>query len=570
MVINMKQHSIIALVLLGVISLGCAKEIPDQVGNDGKEVGNDVTLTTTVSLGGAPASKALTAAGEKTFAPGEQVAIVYTNTADATVKAVCQPLTVSDIRDQGKTAIFTVTLTDPKPSGAVRYIYPATMAAADGSVNYAELSAQDGTLASLSAALDLALFEGTLTAYATLPARVSMDNPLTIGEFTVSDGTSDITSSIVSLTISAGADTYTINRAAAAGPIYVAMLPVADTETLTFIATDHAATPNHFIKLVSGKALESNNMYPVRLTMYPALDIAELTGESYTVTDGYWLYGTQTSTLSLEIADDAHVTLAGVSINADGSYTNIEHSGITCLGDATITLAGGTINTVRSFEHNYSGIQAGPAGTTLTINGTGTLNAYAYDGAAIGGSVDSDCGNITIEGGIILADCSGACGGTGIGAGSNNSCGNITINGGYITATSGSNEAAGIGASQAGSSCGSILISGGTVIATGTGGPGIGPSIHHGSRCGSITIGTGITSVTATKGYSWEGSSSIGIANKENECGDIYFNTTKMYSRSYYYNNGWIFWPTSGSDYGGLHIEISNDDCTWTLTPSNP
>ena len=252
----MRQHSIIALVLLGVMTLGCTRmEIPGQVGKD-------VTLTTTVSLGGAPASKALTAAGEKTFAPGEQVAIVYTNTADATVKAVCEPLTAADISADGKTATFTVTLTDPKPSGVVRYIYPAAMATADGSVNYAALSAQDGTLASLSAALDLALFEGSLTASATLPDNVSLDNPLTIGEFTVSDGTSDITSSIVSFTISAGADTYTVSRAAAAGPIYVAMKPVSG--DLSFTAFDGGLV---YEKAVTGKTMAAGSMYPVEISM---------------------------------------------------------------------------------------------------------------------------------------------------------------------------------------------------------------------------------------------------------------------------------------------------------------
>jgi hypothetical protein len=251
----MKQHSIIALILLSVISLGCAKEIPNQVGNN-------VTLTTTVSLSGTPASKALTAEGVKTFAPGEQVAIVYTNTAEATVRAVCQPLTDADIHDNGKTATFTVTLTDPKPSGAVRYIYPAAMAAADGSVNYAALFAQDGTLASLSAAYDLALFEGALTADAALPNKVSLDNPLTIGEFTVSDGTSDITSSIVSFTVSAGTDTYTVNRAAAAGPIYVAMKPVSG--DFSFTAFDGALV---YEKAVTGKTMAAGSMYPVGISM---------------------------------------------------------------------------------------------------------------------------------------------------------------------------------------------------------------------------------------------------------------------------------------------------------------
>ena len=251
----MKEHSIIALILLSVISLGCAKEIHNQVGNN-------VTLTTTVSLSGTPASKALTAEGVKTFAAGEQVAIVYTNTAEATVRAVCQPLTVADIHDNGKTATFTVTLTDPKPSGAVRYIYPAAMATADGSVNYNVLSSQNGTLASLSAALDLALFEGSLTADAALPDIVFMNNPLTIGEFTVSDGTRDITSSIVSFTVSAGTDTYTVNRAAAAGPIYVAMKPVSG--DFSFTAFNGALV---YEKAVTGKTMAAGSMYPVGISM---------------------------------------------------------------------------------------------------------------------------------------------------------------------------------------------------------------------------------------------------------------------------------------------------------------
>ena len=313
MVSNMKQHSIIALILLSVISLGCAKEIPNQVGNN-------VTLTTTVSLSGTPASKALTAEGVKTFAPGEQVAIVYTNTAEATVRAVCQPLTAADIHDNGKTATFTVTLTDPKPSGDVRYIYPAAMAAADGSVNYAALSAQDGTLASLSAALDLAIFEGSLTADAALPDIVFMNNPLTIGEFTVSNGTSDITSSIVSFTISAGTDSYTVNRAAAAGPIYVAMKPVSG--DLSFTAFDGALV---YEKAVTGKTMAAGSMYPVGISMTETFNAlaTPLTFEAieagaqvsfrlpssegtvqYHVNDGDWTNYTSNTPITLENVGD--------------------------------------------------------------------------------------------------------------------------------------------------------------------------------------------------------------------------------------------------------------------------
>ena len=271
----MKKHSILVLVLLGALSLGCMEEIPEVVVDDNSGsvipgmTGNPVTLTTTVSLGGGPESKALTAEGVKTFAVGDRVAIVYTNTADATVKAVSEPLSAGDIRDGGKTANLTVALTDPKPSGAVTYIYPAAMAAADGSVNYAALAAQDGSLASLAAGLDLCTYSGTLTSSASLPLMATLDNRLAIGEFIVKDESSDdITSSVVSLTVSDGANTYSVSRSAGPGPIYVAMRPV-DNANLTFCATDAS---NGYEKSATGKTLAAGSMYPIDLKMAKSFD----------------------------------------------------------------------------------------------------------------------------------------------------------------------------------------------------------------------------------------------------------------------------------------------------------
>ena len=264
----MRQYRILALVLLGALSLGCVKEeMAGQAGHDANLVGNDGTgpVTTTVSLAGTSGTKALTTEGIKTFAVGDQVAIVYTNTADATVKAVSEPLTTDSILDGGKTAVLTVTLTAPKPSGAVSYIYPAAMAAADGSVNYAALAVQDGTLSSLAAGLDLCTFEGELSAGAGLPVRATLENRLTIGEFTVEDeGGSDITASIVCFSISAGAETYTVSRAAGSGPIYVAMKPVSG--DLNLIAAD---ADWHFYKkdVTTPQTLAANKMYPIAVTM---------------------------------------------------------------------------------------------------------------------------------------------------------------------------------------------------------------------------------------------------------------------------------------------------------------
>jgi len=256
----MKIYVIIALVLLGALSLGCVKEeMAGQAGHDGP-----VTLTTTVSLGEASGTKALTTEGIKTFAVGDQVAIVYTNTADATVKAVSEPLTADSILDGGKTAVLTVTLTDPKPSGAVSYIYPAAMAAADGSVNYAALAVQQGSLAALAAGLDLCTFEGSLDTDASLPDCVILNNRLAVGEFTVkNEGGSDITDSIVCFFVSDGVDTYTVSRAASPGPIYVAMKPVSG--DLRLVAAD--TNWEYYKKDVAAQTLAANKMYPIAVTM---------------------------------------------------------------------------------------------------------------------------------------------------------------------------------------------------------------------------------------------------------------------------------------------------------------
>ncbi len=260
----MRQYRILALVLLGALSLGCVKEeMAGQAGHVGP-----VTLTTTVSLGEASGTKALTTEGIKTFAVGDQVAIVYTNTADATVKAVSEPLTADSILDGGKTAVLTVTLTDPKPSGAVSYIYPAAMAAADGSVNYAALAVQDGTLSSLAAGLDLCTFEGELSAGGGLPGKVTLENRLTIGEFTVKNEVgSDITDSIVCFFVSDGVDTYTVSRAASPGPIYVAMKPVSGDLRLVAAGTNW----DYYKKDVAAQTLAANKMYPIAVTMAQSL-----------------------------------------------------------------------------------------------------------------------------------------------------------------------------------------------------------------------------------------------------------------------------------------------------------
>ena len=297
----MKKHSILALVLLGGISLGCVKEIPDQVGNDDTSVipgstGDPVTVTTTITLPDDPGTKALTAAGVKTFAPGDRVAILYEYQSTAVtqwydpyiVTGYDITIEAEDIRNGGKSVKIRTVLSSPKENCKIRFIYPANMVDwsesdshepdDDINIKYSALATQDGTLASLASNLDLAVYDGRLNGYE-LPGSIQLENRLAIGEFTVKDdGGNDITSSITSFTVSDGTDTYTVSRAAGPGPIYVAMKPVSGDLRLTAIDSGG----EHYIKDVTAKTLDANKMYPIGVTMAIDFRFTPLTFEAIT------------------------------------------------------------------------------------------------------------------------------------------------------------------------------------------------------------------------------------------------------------------------------------------------
>lgn len=263
------------------------------------------------------------------------------------------------------------------------------------------------------------------------------------------------------------------------------------------------------------------------------------------------------------------MTLDGVTITCLGNGD--KYAGITCEGDATILLSG--TNSLKGGLDDNHGIEGCgewpgifvPEGKTLTIDGTGSLDAgsggdnntapgigaisgFAYYGAAsgnivikggtitaiggqssagIGGTYKYGCGDITITGSASVTATGGYGGGAGIGSGFNSSSGVITIStSGTVTATGGY-WAAGIGAgsTEAGNGtnqCGDITIRGsGTVIATGgyeaagigSGSKGIGSSK---SQCGNILISS--CTIIATGGYMAAG---IGTGLSYTKCGDI-------------------------------------------------
>ena len=169
--------------------------------------------------------------------------------------------------------------------------------------------------------------------------------------------------------------------------------------------------------------------------------------------DGLHIYGKLAGNCKVTIAAGATVTLSGATI--DGSAFNNQNcpwAGLTCEGDATIVLKGS--NTIKGFYQNHPGIYV-PEGQTLTITGTGSLDASSSGNAAgIGAGSYLSCGNIAIEGGTIKALGGGES--AGIGGAGHGDCGDISIRGGFVTAEGGS-YAAGIG-SGAEASCGTITI----------------------------------------------------------------------------------------------------------------
>ena len=186
------------------------------------------------------------------------------------------------------------------------------------------------------------------------------------------------------------------------------------------------------------------------------IDLGDVNADT-TIADGTVVTGTLSANVKVSIAAGATVTLRDVTINGVNN-SNYEWAGLTCVGNATIKLEG--VNTVKGFHENYPGIYV-PANKTLTINGSGVLNASSNGYApGIGGAYDLSCGNIRIEGGKINAK--GGRFSAGIGGGAYGDCGDITITEGAtsVTAEKGAAGDFSIGRGNDDRSCGTVTIGG--------------------------------------------------------------------------------------------------------------
>lgn len=265
--------SMAALAFVGAMTAGCSgddltaetPQLPDTAGGT-------VLTKVTVSLDEHASTRMLNPSGMKTFEEGDKIAVIYKNMAGETVKAESAALNSFDILSSNS-AKFSVTLTNPQANTPVRYIYPASMAADDVSattpdndatIKWSNLASQSGGFSFISEHVDLAVFDGTMTAQAVLPAA-TLENPLTIGAFTITNSATndEITDNVKKLIVNDGTNTYTLEGGWST-VIFVAMKPISKTQTVTIKAI---TADNKFIKSVTNKELAKNTKYDINVSL---------------------------------------------------------------------------------------------------------------------------------------------------------------------------------------------------------------------------------------------------------------------------------------------------------------
>ena len=401
-----------ALAFVGAIMTGCSSD--DNYIDDPQQPANTdnvVTLTTTIGFDSSATTRALTAAGVKTFTTDDQIAVIYKNTSSETVKAVGTLTSGANT----SSATFTVTLTNPKKDAAIRYIYPAAMAKAtvatnatiddDGTVDFTNLDSQDGTLATLGSSYDLCTFDADSWGGDNLP-NGTMTNKLAILAITLknSKGSSDITNNTTGLTLSDGTNSYAVSRSIGAGPIYVAIQPTSSA-AIEVTATDDT---NNYTKSLTGKTYAASNGYNVTWKMLQIVNLSTIVGSSYEITEDVILTGTPSNNLAITYYGDYNVTLDNVNpygsksitllSEVSGGYLNVLLKGTSRLarlgdtwkaGQVTIdkAVAGGTL----ILTDNNSPLVGG----LITING-GTVKARNTEHYCA-----VECGYLTVNGGAL-------------------------------------------------------------------------------------------------------------------------------------------------------------------------
>ena len=390
---------LISSALALMLSACNSNDVEENLSQPVQTAGGVVTMKTTITLDERASTRALTEAGVKTFAAGDQIAVVYEQES-GTAKAVSVALTDADITNSGKDATFTVTLSSPKAGGKVRYIYPATMVAddvstttpdKDATINYAALATQDGTFATIASNLDLATFDGSMTAQGNLPSTATLENQLTIGKFTIKNTSdADITNTVTKLTIGDGSNTYTVNTSTLS-TIYVAMKPITSSQTVTVNAT---AGTNNYYKSVTGKDLAASNIYDITVKV-----IRKITYLKYTSATDSSYVDVLTTNATIWTGEVTPGNLTAGTYIVEGTATC--DGKLTLLGEVNLILENGSTLTVDD------GISTGSEYASLNIYGQGISSSMGQLIVNNNSTIDQTAirvNGLTIHGGKVVAN----------------------------------------------------------------------------------------------------------------------------------------------------------------------
>ena len=349
---SVKSLSMAVLAFMAAMLTGCTNDDLVQSENNGRVI----TVTTTVNIGGSD-TRALSEDGKKTFEVGDKVGLRYQipGSTYSMAYVTSEALTAADISSDKKSATLTFTLTNPIAGGDVDILYPITNLDAKGIPNFSAYLIQDGTFANVQA-LELSSFQGHMDDKCNLPTDIQLYNEWAIAKFTVKNANGqDITNTITSLTVQASnsnaKDTYTVNRTAAAGPIYLVMAQDNDPLDITITASDGT---EFYQKSVTGKPIKAGKIYPINVTAIKVTDrIEPLTFEAkvagavvkfklasnalgnveYCTNGSTWLYYASEQAITLTNVGDK-VMFRGN--NATYTTSNTERSNFSCSDDCYV------------------------------------------------------------------------------------------------------------------------------------------------------------------------------------------------------------------------------------------
>ncbi len=516
--------------------------------------GKIVTLTATLGPKDGATMRALTDPGDgtlnSTWTVGEELEVMYEDTHGGTPSARGK---ITAVDGSGK-ATVTVDLVDPQTGTAYfHYPYNRTSGLKDTKID------QKGALNDLGANFDEFEGNGTITVTAgvpSLPDNVTLTRNVCVWKLKFTDGGSDITSDIISLSINDGTREYLITPSSL-DAIYVAMFGCtgatitikAATATGVYTASKAGVTlqaGKSYHSTVALTAAAASGTYRVFTSKTDYTDetipggATTVTSGTTTWTDGtYVVSGNVTITGNVTVSGTTAVNLIlkdGASLTVNGTITggntlNIYGQELSTgkltvnandinVGVGNLNIHGGIINvpaSMQGIETMDLNIYHGTVTTAGNMNGFmimgdmhiygGNVTATATGGAALQIYGSGEPGSLTVSGGTFTARGTGSSHfnkGILVEEGNGEGTASITISGGTVIASGGSDNDTDFGA-DAINVQGTLTISGGAIVTADGGmdthdnGGGYGISVREGTSAGgSATISGG--TITATGG----------------------------------------------------------------------